>query len=209
MAKYNIIIDTETTGLPKSRGYGHTPNYTELNNYKDCRLVQIAWIICDNEGDIKSQKSFLIKPNGFVVPESATKIHKITNKNAVDNGIPFELMVAELSESIKYWKPTKIIAHNLKFDINVLLSELHRNNYQTMIEVINLMKGICTMETGKPLCNIICNNRRGEYVKFPSLPELYKYLFEVDMEVKHEALYDTQKCLECYIELRKRIKKNQ
>ena len=65
------------------------------------------------------------------------------------------------------------------------------------------------METGKPLCNIICINRRGEYVKFPSLPELYKYLFEVDMEVKHEALYDTQKCLECYIELRKRIKKNQ
>ena len=71
------------------------------------------------------------------------------------------------------------------------------------------MRGVCTMETGKPLCNIICNNRRGEYVKFPSLPELYKYLFEVDMEVKHEALYDTQKCLECYIELRKRIKKNQ
>ena len=40
-----------------------------------------------------------------------------------------------------------------------------------------------------------------------SIGHFYKYLFEVDMEVKHEALYDTQKCLECYIELRKRSKK--
>ena len=205
MAKYNIVIDTETTGLPKSRGFGHTPSYTELDKYNECRMVQIAWIICDDEGNIKSQKSFLIKPNGYVIPDSATKIHKITTSDAENNGIPFELMVSELSECVKYWKPTRIVSHNLKFDINVLLSELHRNNYQTMIEAVNRMKGVCTMETGKPLCNI----QNGKWVKYPSLAELYKYLFEVEMEVKHEALYDTQKCLECYIELRKRIKKNQ
>ena len=74
-----------------------------------------------------------------------------------------------------------------------------------MIEAVNTMKGVCTMETGKPLCNIL----NGKWVKYPSLAELYKYLFEINMEVKHEALYDTQKCLECYVELRKRIKKNQ
>ena len=209
MAKYNIVIDTETTGLPKSRGFGHTPSYIEIDKYDECRMVQIAWIICDDHGDIKNQKSYLIKPNGFIIPNSATKIHKITNSDADKNGIPFELMVSELSESVKYWKPKKIVSHNLKFDINVLLSELHRKNYQTMIEAFNRMKGICTMETGKPLCNIIRSNKRGDYVKFPSLAELYKYLFEVEMEVKHEALYDTQKCLECYVELRKRIKKNQ
>ena len=61
MAKYNIVIDTETTGLPKSRGFGHTPSYTELDKYNECRMVQIAWIICDNDGNIKSQKSFLIQ----------------------------------------------------------------------------------------------------------------------------------------------------
>ena len=200
-----FIFDTETTGLPKSRGYGHTPDYTELDKYSECRIVQIAWLVCDNKGEVKTQNSFLIKPLGYTIPEESTKIHGITNQMAIDKGIPFELMVSEMMAVFHDWKPNKIVSHNLQFDLNVLLSELMRKNYQNLIEHIKGMKKTCTMVTGKPLCNI----RNGNWVKYPKLPELYKYLFEEEMEVKHEAMYDTQMCAKCYIELRKRIKKNQ
>jgi len=57
------------------------------------------------------------------------------------------------------------------------------------------------MEAGTLICKIPSPYGRGQY-KYASLKELHDNLFGGNMPVKHDALYDTEKCLECYIKIK-------
>ena len=51
-----LFFDTETTGLP----------YSSTSNYENWpRIIQIAWLLIDEDGDIKSKNSYIIKPKEF------------------------------------------------------------------------------------------------------------------------------------------------
>ena len=77
-------IDIETTGLPD-----------EMGRYDNVRAVQIAWLISNKKGDIKLSKSYIIKPENFIVPTTATDIHGITHERAMNEGILFEQVYKE------------------------------------------------------------------------------------------------------------------
>lgn len=51
-----LFFDTETTGLPRD---WNAP-VTDLNNWP--RMVQIGWILCDNEGNRIESDSCIIQP---------------------------------------------------------------------------------------------------------------------------------------------------
>ena len=51
-----LFFDTETTGLPQR---WNAP-VTEVDNWP--RLVQLAWIMCDDKGNIIEERSDIIKP---------------------------------------------------------------------------------------------------------------------------------------------------
>jgi DNA polymerase III epsilon subunit-like protein len=51
-----LIFDTETTGLP----INWKAPVSDLNNWP--RLVQIAWMQCDNSGKILSSSDYIVKP---------------------------------------------------------------------------------------------------------------------------------------------------
>ena len=53
-----LFFDTETTGLPQR---WNAP-VTEVDNWP--RLVQLAWIMCDDKGNIIEERSDIIK--GFL-----------------------------------------------------------------------------------------------------------------------------------------------
>ena len=53
-----LFFDTETTGLPVS----HNAPITLLQNWP--RIVQIAWLVCDNDENCILEKDAIIKPNG-------------------------------------------------------------------------------------------------------------------------------------------------
>jgi len=57
-----LFFDTETTGLPQN----YNAPVSDSNNWP--RLVQLAFIKCDWEGNIISQSDFIIKPDGFTIP---------------------------------------------------------------------------------------------------------------------------------------------
>jgi|GEM_PF-6347742 len=79
-----LFIDTETTGLPTNKTRPST------NTEYWPRLVSFAWILCTSKDDILEQGSFLVKPNGYIIPKEATQIHKITTARAVNEGITWE-----------------------------------------------------------------------------------------------------------------------
>ena len=77
-----LIYDTETTGFP---AYFNAP-HTDLDAYDSCRMVQIAWQLHDEKGDLIEVKNYIIKPEGFDIPYNSEQIHGISTERAQKNG---------------------------------------------------------------------------------------------------------------------------
>ena len=76
-----LFFDTETTGLPKS----WKAPVSDLDNWP--RLVQIARILCDKEGNRIESKDFIIKPENFEIPIEASNVHRISTEKAINEGL--------------------------------------------------------------------------------------------------------------------------
>jgi DNA polymerase-3 subunit epsilon len=176
-----LFVDTETTCLPD--------DYNSLSSYRDVRLVQIAWIIYDSSGRKLSKRDFIVKPDGFEIPESSTKIHNISNSFAVSCGKSLTKVLSEFNNALR--SCTHLVAHNLTFDYNVLISEFNRVHVSTTIQ--NLIK-ICTKESTTDYCGIITS--RG--YKWPSLSELYKKIFNEEIVEAHNAVVDIESTAKCF-----------
>ena len=65
-----LFFDTETTGLPKR---WNAP-VTDLENWP--RLVQLAWIMYDDRGNMLESRDVIVKPEGFTIPPEASRVMK-------------------------------------------------------------------------------------------------------------------------------------
>lgn len=184
-----LFFDTETTGLPKS----WKAPVTDLGNWP--HIVQIAWALFDEAGTQLAFRDHMIKPEGFVIPESATAIHGISTERALKEGRPVGEILAEFSEAVR--GSARLVAHNLDFDEKMVRVELLR---QGMPEALATIPKICTMKSSTAYCKI-----PGPYGdKWPKLSELHIKLFEVDFEDQHNAASDVLCCAKCFFELRRR-----
>lgn len=187
-----LFIDTETTGLPKS----FDAPIHHIDNWP--RIVQLAWAICDHEGNMATLKSYIIIPENFKIPKEAVQKHGITTEQAKKEGIPIKHVLNELNQDID--NSSTIIAHNIEFDVPTVNAEFVRNSIKsTLLEKPNF----CTMKTREIIsfCKIP-NPYRGGY-KWPSLPELHKKLFDSSYDGKHNAGNDVEACAKCFFELKK------
>lgn len=190
-----LIFDTETTGLGPRNVHPTSENFRLWDR---CRIVEIAWELFDTNHQKIDQKSLLIQPNGYVIPESATKIHGISQTEAYTNGVLFGNVVNELALILP--SVTRIIAHNISFDVPVLSAELYRHNRSDLVEILNEIEKICTMKRGtKP------------YKKWPKLGELYKEYFNILPENVygdlHRADVDVRCCADIYFHQEKTLRK--
>lgn len=87
-------------------------------------LVQVALIIEDDNYGILAKRNIILKPDGYTIPESATKIHGISNERAVKNGEDRDKVISFLDLAL--YKSDIIIGHNVSFDLNVIKSEIIR-----------------------------------------------------------------------------------
>ena len=76
-----LFFDTETTGVMNSP-----------------RVVQIAWLVTDENGDELRSQSYVIRPDNFEIPSDATRIHGITTEAAQRGGIEIAIALESLSE---------------------------------------------------------------------------------------------------------------
>ena len=184
-----LFFDTETTGLPKN----WKAPVTDLDNWP--RLVQLAYLVYDFDGNLIHSCNEIIKPDGFTIPTEASNVHGITTEMASQRGSDindvFELFLIHLKRS------KMIVAHNMAFDEKIIGSELIRLGYEN---VIVAKEKICTMLKTVDLCKI-----EGPYgYKWPKLDELYRFLFNSDFEGAHDALADIQATAKCFWELKNR-----
>lgn len=184
----NIFIDVETSGLLIKKAWKF-PSYRELSLYDPCRIVSICWLVCQND-KIVEQAYFIIKPDHFIISHESQLIHGISQEDADAFGVSLPIILDKLYIAMR--NCSNIVAHNIEFDSNVILSECVRYNKNDLIALIESKHLICTMLKGKEFMNV---------KKFPKLIELYKYLYNEDLEDAHNALADTVGCFKCYIKM--------
>ena len=184
-----LFFDTETTGIPLN----YKAPSSDTNNWP--RLVQLAWILTDEDGNRIHTGNLIIKPNGFAIPADATKVHGITTQRAKEEGVP-------LAEAIEQFKAnldvvTYIVGHNIEFDKKIVGAEMIRLGMKDELEK---KKSYCTMQSSIDFCKI-----PGKYgYKYPKLQELYRKLFGEDFEDAHNAMCDIEATEKCFWELRNR-----
>ncbi|RJP92462.1 MAG: 3'-5' exonuclease [Desulfobacteraceae bacterium] len=183
-----LFFDTETTGIPKD----YNAPVSDIKNWP--RLVQIAWLVTDKNGNEIKSAEYIIKPNGFSIPEEVAKIHGITNELASRSGVDLKPVLEEITIDIS--TAMVLVAHNMKFDEKILGAEFLRMGY---LNHIDEKPRKCTMQSSTNFCQI-----PGPYGnKWPKLQELYKKLFREDFDNAHNALADVRACSKCYFELRR------
>ena len=195
-----LFIDTETTGLPLNNNLP----YTNLKNWP--YLVQVALIIEDDNYGILAKRNIILKPNGYTIPESATKIHGISNERAVKNGEDRDKVISFLDLAL--YKSDIIIGHNVSFDLNVIKSEIIRTKgienalFKKKKHIV-----IDTMKMGRNICkipNLSFHTRLSLPNKYPKLDELYYKLFNKHFNNQHDAMADVQAAYDCYYELKRK-----
>lgn len=183
-----FFFDTETTGLPRNRRAA----VSDLPNWP--RVVQLAWLLVDEQGNELHSAEYLIKPDGFVIPASASNIHGITTDVALQNGVELLPVLNSLAPVIQQSKV--LIAHNLEFDEKILGAEFLRAK---LPNPLTSKRRQCTMQASTDYCRI-----PGRYgYKWPNLLELHLRLFDESIENAHQALADVKACARCYFELKR------
>ena len=183
-----LFFDTETTGVPRN----YKAPASDLKNWP--RLVQIAWLLADDDGGEIESAEYIVKPEGFTIPAEAARIHGISTGMAIRDGLDIKSVLAEALMCLG--KVSQLVGHNIDFDEKILGAELLRAGHPNCVET---KQRLCTMRSATDYCRL-----PGPYgYKWPKLEELHRKLFNQPLDGAHRALVDVRACAKCYFELRR------
>ena len=182
-----LFFDTETTGLPRN----WKAPVSDTNNWP--RIVQIAWILSSQENGRIESNDYIIKPEGYEIPEESSRVHGISTQKAHAEGV--DLLEVLNKFNLVMQKSSCLVAHNMNFDEKVLGAEFLRKGIENDFFE---KRRLCTMEKSTQYCKL-----PGRYgYKWPSLSELHNILFEKDFEDAHNAAGDINATESCFWKLR-------
>ncbi len=184
-----LFFDCETTGLPRTRFF----NPEDVDGWP--RLVQIAWAHYDLRGYPEDVRSHIVRPDGFMIPADATKIHGISQARAEREGRDLGQVLDEFLEAAG--AATILVAHNFDYDRHVVAGELVRT--RKPLGFLEL-SGICTMKETTELC-ALPRPGGGFGHKWPTLEELHRYCFGFSYEGAHDAAADIGACARAFFKL--------
>jgi len=183
-----LFFDTETTGLPRN----WKAPITDLNNWP--RLVQLAYLFYDRDGNKISGGDFIIKPEGFTIPTDASLIHGISTERAIREGKSLLTVLQTFQSFVS--QAEFLVAHNISFDEKIVGAEFLRMGKQNPLPT---KRKICTMEGTTNFCALA-----GPYgYKWPKLSELHYKLFNTGFKEAHNAAADINATAKCFWELKR------
>lgn len=191
-----MFFDCETNGLPVN---WRAP-ITDLNNWP--RVIQLAWLSCEETGEEVHSGDFLIKPDGWTIPTDKFWVDNgFTTAGNEAGGIPIASALQAFIDHLQHC--SYMASHNMSFDYNVVGSEMIRADMKSD----RRPDRICTKEVGTAYCKIPFSTQQRRYpgskenYKWPKLSELHQKLFGRDFEGAHDALTDVRALKDCFFEL--------
>ena len=199
-----LVFDTETTGLPER----FNVPYQQTKRWP--YIVQLSFILYDMEENNIIEEMDLIVDVGpdVVIPKESTEIHGITKSISRNRGLKIQDVLEIFHIALN--ASDCVVAHNIEFDRNMILTECYRNNIYQPGPLSDLKhmftkdkSYFCTMLRSKRICNIkaISKNTGEEYVRYPKLMELHEYLFQTTPQNLHNSFTDVIVCLRCFYKL--------
>lgn len=181
-----LVVDTETTGFPPAKACDNNPA-----DWCRCRIVEVAWSVHDGDGVTLGAASFVIRPDGFFVPERASDVHGITTAKAYKEGIPIGVALVSLHDAITVHGVHRIVGHNLEFDDRVIAAELFRAGRHASLKLWTSLDRYCTLR---------------EAPRRLKLAALYESMFgRPPSGVLHRAAADVDVCAQVYFRLTRGI----
>ncbi len=183
-----LIYDTETTGLPDNFNAPHT----DTDNWP--RLVQLAWQLHDEKGELIRAENHIVRPDGFTIPFNSEQIHGISTERALKEGKELQSVLDQFEADLK--QTEFVCGHNLSFDNMVMGAEYVRTETPT---VLLDLKVIDTKDVSTNYCAI--PGGKGGKFKWPTLTELHEKLFGEGFDAAHNAAADVEATARCLLEL--------
>jgi DNA polymerase-3 subunit epsilon len=159
---------------------------TETSGFDDIDIIQIAYIIINENNNIIKKQNYYIKDR--ISSIKAQKIHNITVDKLRKIGKDFFDVMNEFIMDLQ--NVNTIVGHNLDFDIRVVLNNLRKYDIKIIVnnnEEYELFKYFIIYDTYKK--------------SKVTLNKLYFDLFNDNINNAHDALSDVEATLKCYLEL--------
>jgi DNA polymerase III subunit epsilon len=184
-----LFFDTETTGFTKE----HLP----VSHPSQPHLVQLAALLTEDDGRMRSTLNVIVKPNGYEIPEDASRVHGITTEIAHRCGIPLALAVTTFSQLLM--NAAKRIAHNNTFDDLVMTVAGQRSGIQELETFLNQQPVYCTMRAATPILKIPSPKaRHAQDYKWPNLGQCFQHFTGKALDGAHNAIVDVRACRAVY-----------
>lgn len=193
-----LFFDTETTGLPDFKARSDDP--------KQPHLVQLALLLMNDAGAETEAHNFIIKPDGWTIPDEVAAIHGITTKRAMDEGIPeVDAVVAYIAA---LGQSALRVAHNENFDRRIMRIAMLRTGQcsRDLIEELEKRPSFDTCAIASPIVNLPPTEKMLAYgftkPKPPKLAECIKHFFTEELDGAHDAMVDVRACARIYFHLK-------
>ncbi len=183
-----LVFDTETTGLPAN----NSAPVSDSDNWP--RMVQIAWQLHDENGDLIENYDYIIKPEGYDIPFNAQRIHGISTEKALAEGHDLKTVLEQFNTVLA--ENPILVGQNISFDIPIVGAEFYRKSLENNISDLPL---IDTAQEGTNFCAL--PGGMGGGFKYPKLSELYEKLFGHNFDEAHNAAADVNATARAFWEL--------
>ena len=179
------IIDTETTGL------------FDFSKPADAegqpRMASLAIVKLEENLDAGETHLFYIKPDGWEMPEAASKINGLTTDYLMAHGEPVRRALDAYTTAID--EGYVIASYGVDYDLKILRGELRRADAPDLYEQT---QKLCLMRVCTPICQI--PRAKGKGWKFPKLAEACEH-FGIDRVPDHTALNDAEAAASILLDL--------
>lgn len=175
-----LVFDTETTGkadFKSSYASAHQPQVVQLAAlaYEDRRLVGSLNVIVKATCEI---------------PQEAIDVHGITKQLNDEMGMSPRVVLPFFNNWVKW--ADRIVAHNLKFDMLIMLAAYAREGFP--VESLSKPARVCTVLSTMDVLKL--PGKYGSH-KWPTLDEAYRFLVDKNgFDGAHDALVDAKACAE-------------
>jgi DNA polymerase-3 subunit epsilon len=197
-----LFIDTETTGKIEFK--------LPLTHPSQPRLVQLAAYLAEDSPDTGERCRHvasineIVRPDGWTIPAEAERVHGISTERARSLGLPLDEVMARLAALVSRADASmldgRFIAHNVAFDMRVLLSEYARIGREDLAMNLNSLRPFCTMQSLTARMRLPSKWGGRNSYKWPTLDEAYRFCFAreiVDRET-HSAMVDLMACRDIF-----------